>query len=77
MTVVADSKKCVLLPTVQPGERFELQMAGAGKFVLTRLESAPIRPVNVTVEQRGGFSVGILDRPIDEQALAEALKEFP
>ncbi|MFO1460232.1 MAG: hypothetical protein U1G08_12570 [Verrucomicrobiota bacterium] len=77
MTVVADSRKCVLLPTVQPGERFELQIAGAGKFVLTRLESEPIHPVNVTIEQRGGVSVGILDRPIDEQALAEALNEFP
>ena len=77
MTVVADFKKCVLLPTVQPGDRFDLQIAEAGKFVLTRLESAPARSAAVKVERRGGFSVGVLDRPIDEQALAEALNEFP
>ena len=58
MTVVADFKKCVPLPTAQPGDRFDLQIAGAGKFVLTRLESGPARPANVKVEQRDGFSVG-------------------
>lgn len=77
MTVVADFKKCVLLPTVQPGDRFDLQIAGAGKFVLTRLETGPARPANVRVERRGAFSVGVRDRPMDEQALAEALNEFP
>lgn len=77
MTVIADRKKCVLLPTAQPGDRFDLQFAGEGKFVLTRLESGPPRPAQVRVEQRGGFSVGVLDRSMDEQALAEALNEFP
>ena len=77
MTVVADFKKCILLPTAQPGDRFDLQSAGAGKFVLTKLESAPSRPANVRVERRDGFSVGVVDRPMDELALAEALLEFP
>lgn len=77
MTVVADLKKCVLLPTAQPGDRFDLQIAGAGKFVLTKLESGPARPANVRIERRDGFSVGVLDRPMDEQALGEALHEFP
>jgi len=77
MTVVADAKKCVLLPTAQPGDRFDLQIAGEGKIVLTLLEPDPARPANVRVEKRGGFSVGVLDRPIDDQALAEALNDFP
>lgn len=77
MTVVADVRKCVLLPTAQPGDRFDLQIAGEGKFVLTRLGSDPVGPAKVRVEKRGDFSVGVLDRPIDDQALAEALNEFP
>lgn len=77
MTVVVDFKKCVPLPTVQPGDRFDLRMAGEGTFVLTKLESDPYRPANVKVEVRDGFSVGVLDRPIDEQALDKALHEFP
>jgi hypothetical protein len=47
-----------------------------GKFVLTRLESDPNQPDTVRIERRGGFSVGVLDRPIDEQLLTEALSGF-
>ena len=77
MTVIADDKKCVHLPTAQPGDRFDLQVAGAGKFVLTLLDSEAARPAKVRIEKRAGFSVGVLDRPINEKALAEALNEFP
>jgi hypothetical protein len=35
MTVIADNKKRVTLPT-KPGERFDLQSVGRDKFVLTR-----------------------------------------
>ena len=31
----------------------------------------------LSIEKRGQFSVGVLDRPIDEQALKEALADFP
>jgi hypothetical protein len=77
MTGVADFKKCVLLPTAQPEDRFDLQITEAGEFVLTKLESQPPRPANVRVEQCDGFSMGLVDRLIDELALAEALLEFP
>jgi hypothetical protein len=73
MTVVADDKKCVPLPTAQPGDRFDLQIAGEGKYLLTQLEAAPASPSQVRIEKREGFSVGVLDRSIDERALAEAL----
>jgi hypothetical protein len=78
MTVVADSKKRVTLRVAKPGERFDVQVVGDGSFVLTRLEpvSGP-RPAKVRVEKRGQYSVGILNRPLNEQALKEALSEFP
>ena len=34
-------------------------------------------PASVRVEKKEGFTVGVLDRPIDEKALSEALNEFP
>lgn len=77
MTVTADAKKCVLLPAAQPGDRFDLRITEDGELVLTRLESVRARPAKVKVEKRGGFTVGVLDHPIDDQALAEALDEFP
>lgn len=76
MTVVADNKKRVTLPT-QPGERFELQMVGNDKFILTRLVPVKVRPARVKLAKKDGFTVGKLDHPISEAALREALTEFP
>lgn len=76
MTVVVDLKNCVRLPAAQPGDRLDLQVAGVGKFVLTRLGSDPNQPNHVRIERRCGFTVGVLDRPIDEHQLTEALSEF-
>jgi len=76
MTVVADNKKRVTLPT-KPGERFDLQTVGNDKFILTRLAPVKVRPAKVTFKKVDGFTVGELDHPIDEAALKEALAEFP
>jgi hypothetical protein len=77
MTVVADEKKSVLLPGAKPGDRFDLQVISEGKILLTPLDSAPAQPLSVRIEKKDGFTVGVLDRPIDEKALSEALNEFP
>lgn len=78
MTVVADSKKRVTIRLARPGDRFDVQVAGDGKFVLTRLEPVSIAsPAKVRVEKRGNYSVGVLDGPIDQRALQDALNEFP
>lgn len=77
MTVVADEKNSVTLPSVKPGDRFNLQVISEGKILLTPLGSASAQPANVRIEKKAGFTVGVLDRPIDEQALSEALNEFP
>jgi hypothetical protein len=76
MTVIADNKKRVTLPTI-PGERFDVRILRDGQFMLTRLEPSVPRPAKVTVKKEGRYSVGRLDRPISEAALKEALAEFP
>jgi hypothetical protein len=78
MTVVADNKKRVTIRHAKPGDRFDVQIAGDGRFVLTKLE--PIhqtRLARVRIEKRDGYSVGVLDRPISEDAIKGALSEFP
>jgi hypothetical protein len=77
MTVVADNKHRVTLRQARPGERFDVAIVEPGKYVLTRLEPARSRPARVRIEKRNGYTVGILDRPIDPVALKEALADFP
>jgi hypothetical protein len=76
MTVIADNKKRVTLPT-KPGERFDLQAQGGDKFILTRL--APVKPVKarVSITKEAGYTVGRLGHPVDADALKQALEEFP
>lgn len=77
MTVTADAKKRVILPLAKPGDRFDVQFVGEGKMVFTRLEPVAGGAASVKVEKQGGFSVGVLSRPIDDAALKEALSVFP
>jgi hypothetical protein len=76
MTVVADNKKRVTLPT-KPGERFDLQTVGNDKFILTRLAPVKVRPAKVTFKKVGGYTVAKTDQPIDVDAINRALDEFP
>jgi hypothetical protein len=62
MTVVADSKKRVTIRSVKPGERFDVH-------------GAP--PAKVRIAKRGDYTVGVLDRQINDQAIKEALSDFP
>jgi hypothetical protein len=78
MTVVTDNKKRVTLRLAKPGQRFDVQISGDGKYILTRLEPVRgARRARVRIEKRGQYSVGVLDAPIDEAALKQALAEFP
>ena len=77
MTVTADNKRRVVLPSAKPGDLFEVQFSGEGKLVLTRLEPVEPRQARVEIQKRGKYSVGVLDRPINEAALKEALADFP
>jgi hypothetical protein len=77
MTVIADSKKRVVIPLAKPGDRFDVSPSGTGTLVLTRLEPAKSKPAKVKIEKRGRFSVGVLAGVIDPGALREALADFP
>ena len=77
MTVTADAHNRIVLPATQPGDKFDVQMVEDGKLVLTPLESVHNPASRVRVEMRDGFSVGVLDRPINDRALTEALNNFP
>jgi hypothetical protein len=77
MTVVADDKHRVTLRHAKPGDRFEVKMLEPGRYVLTKLEPVSSRPARVRIEKRNGYSVGVLDHPIDPVALKEALQDFP
>lgn len=73
MTVTADNKSRVTLPMARPGERYDVLVAGDGKYILTRLDPTRETWACVRIEKRGRYSVGVLDRPINTEALKEAL----
>jgi hypothetical protein len=75
MTVTADNEKRVLLPAARPGDRFDVEVSSDG-FVLRRIEPLT-EPAKVVIEKQNGFTVGRLGHPIDEQALKNALADFP
>ena len=78
MTVTADSKKRVVVPLAKPGDRFDVQVSADGaKIVMTLLEPTRSRPAKIKIEKRNGFTVGVSNRALNEQALKAALAEFP
>ena len=76
MTVIADNEKRLGLPQAQPGGRFGVQVCANG-FVLRKLESVSPGPAKVKFIKRDGFTVAMADQPMDEDALREALANFP
>jgi len=75
MTVIADNKKRVTLPT-KPGERFDLQSFGGDKFILTRL--APVEKAErVRLVKKHGYTVAVGTRKISQAQVRKALDEFP
>jgi hypothetical protein len=80
VTLKADDRSRVKLPGVQPGQVFALENEENGIVKLTpvkEVESAEDRPAKVHFEKRAGYTVGVTDRPIDMEALKQALKELP
>ena len=54
MTVISDAKKRVVLPTVKPGDRFDVQLSSNGKLVLTPLvPQAEPRKIVGKLERQG------------------------
>lgn len=76
MTVRADNKKRVVLANAKPGDRFDVQVSASG-YLLRKLEPVQARPAKVRFVKRDGYSVAIASQPINEEALREALADFP
>jgi hypothetical protein len=75
MTVTADSQRRVVLPpAARPGDLFDLEISGDGKFILTRL-AKPAGSVRLTRE--GAYLVAESNRPITWDQTREALDQFP
>ena len=79
MTVKADKRGRVQLPGTKPGQVFAFADEGNGQVTLTLVkpvvENRPTAKVRFIKED--GFTVGVSDRPVDEEALKQALAEFP
>jgi hypothetical protein len=76
MTVVADSKKRVVLPAVRPGDRFDVRLSGDGKLVLTPLIPDE-RPNRIKLVRENGYLVAVGNRPITQEETRKLLDEFP
>jgi hypothetical protein len=77
MTVKADNKRRVVLPSARAGDLFEVQVLGEGRLTLTRLEPIQDRPARGRLEKRGKYTVLVTENAINEAALKAALAEFP
>ena len=78
MTVVTDNKKRVTLRLAKPGDRFDVQVVSDGNYILTRLDPVQLKgTAKDRNEKRGQYHVGVLDHPINEEALKNAVAEFP
>jgi hypothetical protein len=75
MTLIADNKKRVTLPT-KPGERFDLQAQGEDKFILTRLVPVETRQ-KIRLVKKNGYTVGVGQRCISQAEVRKCLDEFP
>jgi len=76
--VKVDPARRIRLSMLAPGDVYEPEIVSADEITLRRVPAPRhSRPAKVKVEKRRGYSVGVLDRKINEAALREALAEFP
>ena len=76
-TVTIDEKRRASLgPSFSPGDSFVREING-DKVTFTRVEPVRTPAAKVRMARAGGYTVGILDRPIDPRVIAQALEEFP
>lgn len=76
MTVIADSKRRIVLAQAKPGDRFDVQASPSG-YLVRKLEPVASKPAKVRFVKRNGYTVAVTDQPINEEALSEALADFP
>ena len=75
MTVTADDRRRVMLP-VKPGDRFDVEVSGEGKLVLTPLVPSD-KPDNIRLVKKHGYTVAVGTRRITQEQVRKLLDEFP
>ena len=73
----ADNRKRLVVPPASPGQVYGVEANADGTITLIPLKAERRTPRFVRSERRGGYTVGVLDAPIDPVALKEALADFP
>jgi len=66
-TLTVDAHKRVRIPDARPGQVFAYENDGGGRVTLIEVKPVESPPAKVRFEKRGRFTVGVVDRPIDEQ----------
>ena len=75
MTVIADSRKRVILKPAKPGDRFDVQVTPEGKVILTPL--VPDKPDRVRLVKKHGYTVAVGTRPVTHEQVRKLMDEFP
>jgi len=79
-TAIVDDRHRVRIPGLKPGQVLAYEQDDLGIVTLKPVKPVKTvrdRPVKVRFEKRGRYTVGVLDRPINMDALKEALADFP
>lgn len=71
MTVKADEKKRVVLPSAKPGDVFNVELSG-GNILLTKL--VPSEPRLVRARRVKGVVMGAADVEIDSKEIVDAIR---
>lgn len=71
MTIKADEKRRVVLPSAKAGDVFDVQLCG-GKILLTKL--VPAESKLVRARKLKGIVMGAADVELDSQAVVEAIR---
>jgi hypothetical protein len=74
MTVTADNKKRVVLPSAKPGDRFDLVKSDKATFVLRRLEPIQARQASLVkpVRYKDGW---VIPCELDIEKLTEEIRQ--
>ncbi len=76
-TLTVDNDNRIRLPDVKPRQVFTHEMEPGGRIILTPIAPIESKPNKVRFVKKDGFTVGVTEQPVSEQAIKEALADFP
>ncbi len=77
VTVIADNKKRVVLPSAKPGDCFQVDLIGDQEVRLTLLKPAPKADKARLVRGPKGYLLAVGSRTITQEEVRAAMDEFP